>query len=65
MRQCIEEIINQNPMLTLQAINSELQERLPENLVSILGQLGRYWMVCCTPESSLEDAQRREIDQML
>ena len=30
MRQCIEEIINENPMLTLQGINDELQERLPE-----------------------------------
>ena len=29
MRQCIEEIINENPVLTLQGVNDELQERLP------------------------------------
>ncbi len=28
MRQCLEEILNENPMLTLEAINEKLRERL-------------------------------------
>ena len=35
MRQCIEEIINENQVLTLQAANDEVQERLPENLYRV------------------------------
>ena len=35
MRQCIEEIINENQVLTLQAANDEVQERVPENLARV------------------------------
>ena len=31
MRQCLEEILNENPMLTLEAINASLRERLPDH----------------------------------
>ena len=30
MRPCLEEILSENPMLTLEAINVELRERLPD-----------------------------------
>ena len=30
MRQCLEEILNKNPMLTLEAINAELRERFQD-----------------------------------
>ena len=59
MKQCIhwiEEMISENRMITLQAI--------VEELVSILGQLERYWMACCTPESLPEDAQRGKMNQI-
>ena len=31
MRQCLEEILSENPMLTLEATNAELRERLPDH----------------------------------
>ena len=31
MRQCLEEILNENPMMTLEAINASLRERLPDH----------------------------------
>ena len=30
LRQCLEEILSENPMLTLEAINAELRKRLPD-----------------------------------
>ena len=61
MRQCLENIINENCVLTLSQINGELRRRLPAKPL-IDDRTVEIWKECCFALNWLGPSQQTETD---
>ena len=51
MRQCLEEVLNENPMLTLKVINEKLRERFPHHPVVHVRTVAKHLRPVSTQEN--------------